>query len=115
MKYNNIPENYIMQNHPNAHWSLHIIGHYVDAILEEKVTMKVLRHSVIKQLLYEKYVTLCIRKEIVPIEQLSQDQKMELWEEAKTISTDKDDCIKIAKCIYTIHDIAETLYRRGDN
>jgi hypothetical protein len=102
-----------MQNHPNAHWSLHLIGHYVDAILAEKVTMKVLRHSVIKQLLYEKYVTLCIRKEILPIEQLSQDQKMELWEEAKTISTDKDDCIKIAKCIYTLHDIAETLYRRG--
>jgi hypothetical protein len=115
MKYNNIPENYIMQHHPNAHWSLHIIGHYVDAILEEKVTMKVLRHSVIKQLLYEKYVTLCIRKEIVPIEQLSQEQKTELWEEAKTISTDKEDCIKIAKCIYTLHDIAETLYRRGDN
>jgi hypothetical protein len=112
MKYNNIPENYIMQNHPNAHWSLHIIGHYVDAILEEKVSMKVLRHSVIKQLLYEKYVSLCIRKEIVPIEQLSQDQKSELWEEAKTISTDKEDCIKIAKCIYTIHDIAETLYRK---
>ena len=112
MKYNNIPENYIMQNHPNAHWSLHLIGHYVDAILEEKVSMKVLRHSVIKQLLYEKYVTLCIRKEIVPIEQLSQEQKMELWEEAKTVSTDKDDCIKIAKCIYTLHDIAETLYRK---
>jgi hypothetical protein len=101
-----------MQHHPNAHWSLHVIGHYVDAILEEKVTMKVLRHSVIKQLLYEKYVTLCIRKEIVPIEQLSQEQKSELWEESKTISTDKDDCIKIAKCIYTIHDIAETLYRK---
>jgi hypothetical protein len=112
MKYSNIPQNYIMQNHPNAHWSLHIIGHYVDAILEDKVTMKVLRHSVIKQLLYEKYVTLCIRKEIVPIEQLSQDQKSELWGEAKTISTDKDDCIKIAKCIYTLHDIAETLYRK---
>ena len=112
MKYNNIPENYIMQHHPDAHWSLHLIGHYVDAILEEKVSMKVLRHSVIKQLLYEKYVTLCIRKEIVPIEQLSQEQKMELWEEAKTVSTDKDDCIKIAKCIYTLHDIAETLYRK---
>jgi hypothetical protein len=112
MKYNNIPENYIMQNHPDAHWSLHLIGHYVDAILEEKVSMKVLRHFVIKQLLYEKYVTLCIRKEIVPIEQLPQEQKSELWEEAKTISTDKDDCIKIAKCIYTLHDIAETLYRK---
>jgi hypothetical protein len=112
MKSFNIPDNYIMQNHPNAHWSLHVIGHYVDAILEEKVTMKVLRHSVIKQLLYEKYVTLCIRKEIVPIEQLLQEQKTELWEEAKTISTDKEDCIKIAKCIYTIHDIAETLYRK---
>jgi len=112
MKYNNIPQNYIMQNHPNAHWTLHIIGHYVDAILEEKVSMKVLRHSVIKQLLFEKYVSLCIRKEIVPIEQLSQEQKTELWEEAKTVSTDKEDCIKIAKCIYTIHDIAETLYRK---
>jgi hypothetical protein len=112
MKYSNIPVNYIMQNHPDAHWSVHIIGHYVDAILEEKVTMKVLRHSVIKQLLYEKYVTLCIRKEIVPIEQLNPEQKTELWEEAKTISTDKEDCIKISKCIYTIHDIAETLYRK---
>ena len=112
MKSFNIPDNYIMQHHPSAHWTLHLIGHYVDAILEEKVTMKVLRHSVIKQLLYEKYVSLCIRKEIVPIEALPQDQKMELWEEAKTISTDKDDCIKIAKCIYTIHDIAETLYRK---
>jgi len=112
MKYNNIPQNYIMQHHPNAHWSLHLIGHYVDAILEEKVSMKVLRHSVIKQLLFEKYVSLCIRKEIVPIEQLSQEQKTELWEEAKTVSTDKEDCIKIAKCIYTLHDIAETLYRK---
>ena len=112
MKYNNIPENYIMQHHPDAHWSLHLIGHYVDAILEDKVTMKVLKYSVIKQLLYEKYVTLCNRKEIVPIDQLSQDQKTELWEEAKTIGTDKEDCIKIAKCIYTLHDIAETLYRK---
>jgi hypothetical protein len=112
MKYSNIPVNYIMQHHPSAHWTLHLIGHYVDAILADKVTMKVLRHSVIKQLLFEKYVSLCIRKEIVPIEALPQDQKSELWEEAKTISTDKDDCIKIAKCIYTLHDIAETLYRK---
>ena len=112
MRSNSIPTNHIMKHHPDAHWSLHLIGHYMDAILADKVTMKVLRHSVIKQLLYEKYVTLCNRKEIVPIEQLPQDQKTELWEEAKTIGVDKDDAIKIAKCIYTIHDIAETLYRK---
>jgi len=101
-----------MQHHPDAHWSMHLIGHYMDAILSEKVTMKVLRHSVIKQLLYEKYVTLCNRKEIVPIEQLPQDQKTELWDEAKLIGADQQDAIKIAKCIYTLHDIAETLYRK---
>ena len=112
MRSHNIPENYIMQHHPDVHWSLHLIGHYMDAILSEKVTMKVLRHSVIKQLLYEKYVTLCNRKEIVPIEALPQHQKTELWEEAKTIGIEQQDFIKIAKCIYTLHDIAETLYRK---
>ena len=112
MRSHNIPENYIMQHHPTAHWSLHLIGHYMDAILADKVTMKVLRHSVIKQLLYEKYVTLCNRKEIVPIEALPQHQKTELWDEAKTIGADQQDCIKIAKCIYTLHDIAETLYSK---
>ena len=112
MRSSNLPNNYIMQHHPSAHWSLHLIGHYMDAILADKVTMKVLRHSVIKQLLYEKYVTLCNRKEIVPIEALPQHQKTELWEEAKTIGIEQQDCIKIAKCIYTLHDIAETLYRK---
>ena len=112
MRSYSIPENYIMQHHPDAHWSLHIIGHYMDAILEEKVTIKVLRHSVIKQLLFEKYVTLCNRKEIVPIEDLPPEQKAELWMEAKTIGADQQDAIKIAKCIYTLHDIAQTLYSK---
>ena len=104
-----------MQNHPDAHWTLHIIGHYIDAILEEKVDFTILKHSVIKTLLIEKYVTLLHRKEILPIEQLSREQKQELWEESLKESQDKDERIKIAKCIYTLNDIAETLYRRGDN
>ncbi len=112
MRSYNVPVNYIMKHYPTAHWSLHLIGHYMDAILADKVTMKVLRHSVIKQLLYEKYVTLCQRKEIVPIEDLPPEQKTELWDEAKLIGADQQDCIKIAKCIYTLHDIAETLYRK---
>ncbi len=104
--------NYIMQHHPHAHWTLHIIGHYIDAILSEKIDFTILRNSVIKTLLIEKYVTLLHRKEILPIEQLPIEQKQELWEESLKVSQDKDERIKIAKCIYTLNGIAETLYRK---
>lgn len=112
MRSNSIPTNHIMQHHPDAHWTFHIIGHYMDAIIANKVDFTILGNSVIKSLLYEKYVTLCNRKEIVPIEALTTEQKHELWEDAKKIGADQQDRIKIAKCIYTIHDIAETFYRK---
>lgn len=99
-----------MKHHPDAHWSYHVIGHYVDAILANKVDFTILGNSVINGLLLEKYLTLLNRKEIVPIEQLTQKQKMELWEDAKKVGTTKDEQIKIAKCIYIINDIAQTFY-----
>ena len=113
MRSYSIPANYIMQHHPDVHWSYHIIGYYLDAlILSNKADITILKHSVIKTLLIEKYVTLLHRKEIVPIEELPIEQKQELWEESLKVSQDKDERIKIAKCIYTLHDIAETLYRK---
>jgi hypothetical protein len=57
--------------------------------------------------LYQTYLSLIKNGELTPIEQLDDDRKRDLWEQAKEVSSDVQQCIVISKCIYLLEEITK--------
>jgi hypothetical protein len=57
--------------------------------------------------LNETYQLLTKDGEIPRVEDLPQDKKMELWNKAKTVDSDKKKCILISKAIHLLEKITE--------
>jgi hypothetical protein len=56
---------------------------------------------------------LCLvrEREILPIEQISEERKVKIWNQAKGISEKKNDCILISRSIYLLQ---ELVWGQGD-
>lgn len=75
--------------HPEAYFELLVTG------LSQRVIMSMF------------YFVLVKRKQIKPVEMLSETDKKDLWESSKEIAAGRLDnakCIELSKCLYTIQE-----------
>jgi hypothetical protein len=105
------PENSIVKNHPDAHWTYHILGYLLDALIYEKVNYSiVLRSHVYRTLLIDKYNKMINAKEINPIEDIDITHKLLYWNESAKYASLKDDRILLSKSMYVVDAIAAKFY-----
>lgn len=105
------PENSIVKNHPDAHWTYQILGYLLDALIFEKVTYSiVLKSHVYRTLLMDKYNALINTKEIDPIENIDVTHKLLYWNESGKYASYKEDRILLSKSMYVVDAIAAKFY-----
>lgn len=105
------PENSIFKNHPDAHWTYHILGYLLDALIYEKVNYSiVLRSHVYRTLLIDKYNKMINAKEIEAIENIDVTHKLLYWNESAKYASYKEDRILLSKSMYVVDAIAAKFY-----
>lgn len=105
------PENSIVKNHPDVHWTYHILGYLIDALIYEKVNYTiVLKSMVFRTLLIDKYKAMINTKEIEPIEDIDVTHKLLYWNESAKYASYKDDRILLSKSMYVVDAIAAKFY-----
>lgn len=105
------PENSIVKNHPDAHWTYHILGYLLDALIYEKVNYSiVLRSHVYRTLLIDKYNKMINAKEIEAIENIDVTHKLLYWNESAKYASYKEDRILLSKSMYVVDAIAAKFY-----
>lgn len=106
------PENSIVKNHPDAHWTYHILGYLLDALIYEKVNYSiVLRSHVYRTLLIDKYNKMVNAKEIEAIENIDVTHKLLYWNESAKYASYKEDRILLSKSMYVVDAIADKFYQ----
>lgn len=106
------PENSIVKSHPDAHWTYHILGYLIDALIYEKVNYGIVIKSVVfRTLLIDKYNALINAKEIEPIENIDVTHKLLYWNESGKYASYKEDRILLSKAIYVVDAIAAKFYQ----
>lgn len=106
------PENSIHKNHPDVHWTYHILGYLIDALIYEKVNYTiVLKSMVFRTLLIDKYKAMINTKEIEPIEDIDVTHKLLYWNESAKYASYKDDRILLSKSMYVVDAIAAKFYQ----
>lgn len=106
------PENSIVKSHPDAHWTYHILGYLLDALIYEKVNYGVvLKSYVYRTLLIDKYNALINSKEIEPIENIDVTHKLLYWNESAKYVSYKEDRILLSKSMYVVDAIAAKFYK----
>jgi hypothetical protein len=105
------PENSIHKNYPDVHWTYHILGYLLDALIYEKVNYTiVLKSMVFRTLLMDKYKAMINTKEIEPIEDIDVTHKLLYWNESAKYASYKDDRILLSKSMYVVDAIAAKFY-----
>lgn len=106
------PENSIVKNHPDAHWTYHILGYLLDALIYEKVNYSiVLRSHVYRTLLIDKYNMMVNAKMIDQIENIDVTHKLLYWNESAKYASYKEDRILLSKAMYVVDAIAAKFYQ----
>lgn len=105
------PENYIIKNFPDAHWTYHIFGYFMDSLIFEKVKYSVvLRSYVFRTLVNDRYNFWVNQKLIAPLENLEHDNKLAYWNESANHAAMIDDRIQVCKAMYICDLLAEQFY-----
>lgn len=74
---------------------------------EPESIMNCLRFKSVSGSLNESYLSLVREKQLIPLELLNHSEKIRLWEKAKCLGTDKQDCINISRSIYLLEQLTQ--------
>jgi hypothetical protein len=105
------PSNHIHTNYPEAHWTYHILGYLMDALVSESVNFSiVLRSLVYRTLINDKYNALVNSKQIEPLETIDVTYKLLYWNESANYAAMKEDRVLVCKTMYICDILASKFY-----